>query len=458
MSLRTDLANATAPGRWRALVRRASASSFLRGVAALSGAQVAATAIPLLAAPVIGRLYTPAQYAPLATFMAFSGVFGTLAVLSFDKAIVAERTERGARALVGLTIAISILVALAALGVALIAFTATAGNGADTVVRPWLLALPFSVVIMGIGLAGTEFAVRGGRFGLIGRRRVAASVVPVGLSIAFGFAGFGADGLIASYLAGQVAATALSVPFFKGIRRTDLMPPRRYAIALARRHRDFAIYQTPSAFSNTMFQQMPVFALTALGALPLLGAFVRARQLVFLPLNLIGQAIGSVFRSHALRALQTTNTFGPLYDRTLLGLFCVAVPSLVVLWLIAPIAFTIYLGPAWTEAGEVARLLAPLLLLRFLSMPLASAFYFAGKQRIAFWYQTAAFVAGAVVICAIVLADGPPYAVLVAYAIVYGVLCTALVVRGRGIAQRPETTRRAGQPGAAVPPPDETAA
>ena len=382
----------------------------------LSGAQMTATLIPLLAAPVIGRLYTPADYGPLAAYMAFAGILGPLGSLSFDKAIVAERTEKGARAMVGITIAASLAVAFAVLLVVIpVLVFGTHETGS---VWLWFFALPLSVALTGIAYAGTEFAVRMGRFKLIGMRGIAVAIVPVVVTIACGFAGFGANGPIIGYLAGQIGNVLLTLRFFQGIGNQDLVPSARRVRTLVRRHRDFAFFTTPGMVLINIAFQVPVFALTAVGALPLLGAFVRARQLIFMPLNLIGHSIGQVFRSHAVARLKETGSFGPLYDRTLLGLLAVGLPVLAVAWLIAPAFFTLYMGPNWTQAGEVTRIIAPLLLLRLLSAPLGSVFNLVGHQKTDFRLHLFSTLLSIVIVGAAVLLGGTGESIIMVYAAV----------------------------------------
>lgn len=416
----------------KARLSRYASSPFLRGVAALSGAQMTATLIPLLAAPVIGRLYTPAEYGPLAAYMAFAGILGPLGSLSFDKAIVAERTEKGARAMVGITIAVSLAVAFTVLLVVIPVLIFRPHESGS--VWLWFFSLPLSVVLTSIGYAGTEFAVRMGRFKLIGMRVIAVAVVPVVVTIACGVAGFGANGPIIGYLVGQIGNVMMTLRFFEGIGKQDIMPSPRRVRTLVRRHRDFAFFTTPGLVLVNIALQVPVFALTAIGALPLLGAFIRARQLIFMPLNLIGHSIGQMFRSRALAHLKETGSFGPLYDRTLLGLLAVGLPALAVTWVAAPTFFTIYMGPDWTEAGEVIRIIAPLLLLRLLSAPLGSVFNLVGHQKTDFWLHLFSTMGAVLIVGATVLIGGTGVAIITAYTTVASLAYVASIVISRKLA------------------------
>jgi O-antigen/teichoic acid export membrane protein len=52
------------------LLKNTRRSGFMRSMATLMGGNAVATAVPILAAPVLGRLYEPADYGALAQYMA----------------------------------------------------------------------------------------------------------------------------------------------------------------------------------------------------------------------------------------------------------------------------------------------------------------------------------------------------------------------------------------------------
>ncbi|MCG5029659.1 hypothetical protein L0M97_13755, partial [[Ruminococcus] torques] len=77
---------------------------------------------------------------------------------------------------------------------------------------------------------------------------------------------------------------------------------------LFRRHRRFAFFTLPSEFIGSFSQGLPVFALSWIGQTTMLGAFNRARQLVLLPFNLLGQSIAQVFRQRAAAQYHATGS------------------------------------------------------------------------------------------------------------------------------------------------------
>lgn len=361
-------------------MRAASRSSFGRAVALLAAGQGLAALIPIVAAPVLGRLYHPADYAALATYMAIGALLGSASALQMQNAIVAERSDRDAVALVSVCM-------VAAFGVSALACVVSAGlfvayrhDPEWSGLSGWFLLLPVTTMAAGIINAIAALANRYSRYGFMARVQIMSVLVATALSIVLGFFGAGAQGLFAAYFL-QQALTLLahvvllrSLPAFAFERRATRLA------ALFRRHRRFALFTLPSEFIGSFSQGLPIFALSWIGETTTLGAFNRARQLVMLPFNLLGQSIAQVFRQRAATQYHATGSCRTLFGKTFLALLVMGAPPIAVLMLIAPDLFRIVLGPNWTEAGEIARIIAPMLLARLLVSPLSSVFHFTQKQ------------------------------------------------------------------------------
>jgi O-antigen/teichoic acid export membrane protein len=72
--------------------RLLAGSSYAKAVATLSTGQFLAAAIPMLAAPIQGRLYVPSDYGVLATYMAIANVMSVLSTLQLAQGVTTERS------------------------------------------------------------------------------------------------------------------------------------------------------------------------------------------------------------------------------------------------------------------------------------------------------------------------------------------------------------------------------
>jgi len=361
-------------------LRQGWQSSFLRAVTMLSGGSGVALAVPVLAAPILGRLYTPADYGALAQYMGPAAVLAVLASLQFQHAIIAEKADRGAGSAVWLVV-LSTLVAAGLTALIVAALWAPVLTG--TAAGPWFVVLPLNVAGTGVIASGTFLANRHRRYRFIILVQIGSTLTTVAMSIILGLLSWGANGLLSAYFLGQAVQTLGYLWLLRSFRTTLWpRPSARRLRALVRRHWKFPVYTLPSEFSGQVNMQVPIFVLSALGADATLGAFTRARQLVSMPVTVVGGSVAQVFRREAAEMYRNTGSCRVLMLRTAGWLLAVGLGPCVLFMLLAPWLFTTYLGTAWREAGEIARILAPMLLLRLIVSPLTTVFYFTGTQAL----------------------------------------------------------------------------
>lgn len=382
------------------MLPQALKSPYLKAIGLLTGTQGIALLVPILAAPILGRLYAPSEYAPLAIYMSLGSVLSACATWQMHQAIIAEPNEKAAKGMVALCLFITIMSTLIAATLAVLLFVISAPWAEWQNVRGWLLFLPVTTLFGGITAAVINHAHKYARFAFFAWQNVALVCITVTLSITLGLAGWSSTGLLVSYFVGQACVFAATLFYASGQDlglRENTRPRLR---ALFRRHQRFATFTLPSELVSTVNLNMPLYALSYFGLVAPLGAFNRARQLASVPFTVLGSSVGQVFRQRAARDLAQHGTCRPVFVKTALTLAAIGLPVSLVLMLGAPVLFEIYLGPRWRLAGEIAQILAPMLCLRLVASPLSAVYQLRGKQRTAFVVQCAAF---AVLVAGIIL-------------------------------------------------------
>lgn len=405
---------------------------FLRSVSILSSGTALSLAVPILAAPLLGRLYSPADYGALAQYMAFSAILAVPATLQFHNAIIAEGSLRAARQIVWLCLCSAAGVSILVLsGVAL----AWPLGLSETAAGSWIWMLPASVLVAGVGTCGTFMANRMGRYRYMAWIPLLNTLATVTLSITLGFSGWGRAGLLSAYFAGQIIQ-ALAFGIF--LREADLGPVPAPALLWrrARRHWRFPAVTMPSEVAGQINMQVPIFALTAIGAHSAVGAFARARQLVSLPVTAIGGAVAQVFRRDASLQYRAGGNCRPLMLRTAGGLLAAGIGPCVLLILLAPRLFEIYLGPNWREAGELARIMAPMLLLRVVVSPLTTVFYFTENQVLDLWLMLLSTAAMALFVGGAWLWFGSAVSIVTGFSLGYGLVYVIYFVTCFGVGKK----------------------
>jgi O-antigen/teichoic acid export membrane protein len=357
---------------------------FLRNIASVSGGQMAAAIVPLVTAPILGRLYSPEESGPLVVFMACAGQLGAIGNWQYSLGIPLTRRECGVRQLLNVCLCAALGTALLSLPVAFWA-ARSMGNSGGLASSCWFYILPISAFVSGVNPALAALANRWGRFSKMARLQVIIAVISAVVSIVLGKYGFGADGLFISYFMAQALSLALliGIVYTKDSLWFRLMNWRRVWAGFVR-YRAYALYTMPSTFVDASAMNAPNYALGAISASASLGAFGKANQLVGMPCGLVASAVSTVFQRQAAVSWHKEGNCRALFNRTFLLLaICGVLPTLGVAF-IAPWFVPLFLGPKWVEAGTVVQILAPLYLCRILSNPLSMVFFIAKRERLAF--------------------------------------------------------------------------
>ena len=411
-------------------------SKFIRSVATLSGASGVVMALPILAAPLLGRIYEPSDYGPLAQYMSFAVTLSAASSLQYQGAIIAERGDRRAGAAVWLCLAISVVFATVT---ALVVTISLPFLSVRLSVGPWLALLPLTVLFGGLSGAAAFVANRDQRYGAIARFQVLVVMIGLTCSISLGLQGWAAKGLLFAYFAGQASRGAgdlwllCTSPILRSLRRPSLNALK----SVARRHWRFPVFTLPTAISEQFTQQIPVLAMGFVGADASVGAFARARQLVSMPLTLLGSAVTLVFRRDASALYQQTGDCRALAAKVSLSLLSIGVIPCGLFMLWAPKIMVFILGPAWAEAGVMARMLAPMLLVRIIASPISSIFYFTDNQALDFKLTLSSTVALSLMILAAFAIEVEPLQLVGLFSLGYSAIYLAQLVLSLRIAKRP---------------------
>ncbi len=408
-TLRTSMAS---PRLAFTMIGRSLRSSFVQGVLLVSSGQILGAVIQVLAAPLLGRLYTPQDYGVLGGYMAVATVLAAIANWQLSQGIVVERRNNKAAALYRACKRATLITSVIACGIALLLLGwsyAIRGDG----ITWWYLVLPVSTFVGGSCATLSSLANRQGVYRRIAVVLVLPVAISVAISITLGWMNWGATGLFIAYFTGQLMTLGMYLAMVPRLpERSAANSPKR-AAAMLHKYRRFAIYTTPTMFLSSFSMNAPIFALTGLGAMSTVGLFSRANQLLSLPVQLIGSSVAQVFQRRAAIQYHETGNCWPIYRSTFLSLIVLGAIPAALLGLFAPVLFSWFLGPNWTDAGYLARILAPVLLLRVVCSPLSTVFYITGRQREDFFLSLAMSILTIVCIAiGIALGRGGEYVVV----------------------------------------------
>ncbi|GEM_PF-480459 len=366
-------------GKANSLFDRLKGNRFFRSLLTLSAGTLIAQAVTILASPLLTRLFTEYELAlfafalvPVNTFMA--SVNG-----GYNNGIVVEEDGDRVHALVKLSFLVGI-------GVSVLV-----GIGSYVYLRwfskegyPALLITVFVLLtLVSFGLIQTLTAYNN-------RRKDYKTIAAVGVwrslfqslgNVAAGFAGFGAPGLLFSYLLGNAAGIRRQArdirPELSAIRAT----PVRELLDTARRNYRYPLFTAPAYLVNSFSYSSVTLFIEALFEIRLLAYYAMSMRILGLPLMLVSANVGKIFFADASTEFQRKGTFRKTFNRMTLFLLAIAVPMGLVMFLFAPPLSRWAFGPGWEVAGEYIRILTPMFCIRFIASAVSPGYMISGRQR-----------------------------------------------------------------------------
>lgn len=346
------------------------ANQYYRDTAANALGLGLAAIIPVLATPVLSRLYSPDEFGLFGIFFATIAIISGIGSGKYEVAIILNRTHLQAleTAMGGVAVSI-IVVVLCTLAVILFAGVQTFLPLELALLVPLavLLAIQFNIAL--------NCAIRARLFFALNvARSLMAGIGALGM-ILLGAVGWGAEGLALGLVAGYVVGVAALLVSGRRIYGTAL-PHLGWRGTLQQMHRfrKYPQFSVLSDLANTIALWLPVFVVSVAYGAAAAGLLLMFHR-VWSASAIIGKGLGETFRQRAADKLAQDGNFRGTYRTTFWALLAVAVPAWLILVLAGPALFAFILGEEWREAGVYGQILATLVCVQFVASPLGWTVY-----------------------------------------------------------------------------------
>lgn len=365
--------------------------NFIASVSTLMSGTVAAQAITFATSFLLARLYSPAQFGHYSVFLGVGGILGAFSLFALDRVIVLARSPTEARRVATTSFAAAICVALAAAIIgAVMGVSPLSGQIPFTTLELALLLPAFSVCYAGAQIF-TYINLRVGRV-----RRIAAFKVLQAATISVVQVTLAPIAMVPGLLVGAVAGW--SVPFAAAIKwhisagriRQDLR--RRSVRSVLRRHWRYPRYVMPNELIDNLSNQLPLLLLGTTLGLSIAGHYGLAIMLLSAPAALVGQGVGQIFLQFLGNSATNHDAIRRSMFRIWVALAAIGIVPFTIVMLFGPEIFALLFGDRWRTAGQIAALLSPLLLIRFISSPTSTVYLKLGLQRAQWFFCLAALV------------------------------------------------------------------
>lgn len=417
-------------------------STFNGGHASFVGSSALVQLLPLLTAPIIARLYTPAEFGVYAVFFALSSILAGVSALALTNAILLEPDERDAvhatLLALGVTLAFCALLMMAVLVTPTSIKVAALGEA----VVPYLLWLPLTTLVSGVFTCLYTWVTRAREFHILARNRIVLGISTAILQIGIGLMNPGAVGFIVANLCGYGLAVLLLVSSF----RKEFLRLRPFftvgsAIAQIGKHRNLPLWTVPASLLNNVCTFLPDLIIGRLFGVAQLGQFSLASRMVNFPLTFIATSAQDIFRQQAAEEFNRHGHCRQTFNRFFILMGLVAIVLLVPIILVVPYIFPIIFGGQWVQAGSLIQAIGLLLIVRFVSSPLSYVWIIRGHQKLDFAWQMGLLVISlsTFVVPQMLKPDISLYEVLWAYSFGVGAWYVCCLLLSRYFAYRPLT-------------------
>lgn len=362
---------------------------FLGQVLTLFTGEGIALAITIAATPILTRLYTPEDWGLVGLFIAVSMLVASIACLRYEQAIVLANDDDEAVNTFGLALSLALIISLLAFVALLLLGPILANTLNQPQLAHWLPYAPIVLISFGLAQALRYWNIRRKQFRSLALAATAnASMRAITqLLIALLIAPLAA-GLVGGVLAGHVAAALILI-------LAVTLPPRLLKLsrlripsmlAMAQRHKKFALFSTPSILLGNAVTYLPIVLLGYFFDASIVGLYTLANRLAYIPIRLASVSIGQAFYARGVEAYRKGDldqVMFRIWDR----LLTLGILPMLFICLTGPSLTALVLGPQWLQSGLYLRLLTPWLFLVLISAPLAQVLAIVEKQQYSLFFN-----------------------------------------------------------------------
>jgi len=377
-------------------------SDFSRNVLTLMTGTTIAQAIPIAISPILTRIYTPEDFGVFALFFALTMIFGSIVNGRYELAIILPSEDEDAINIAALGIIIAAVISTV-LFILILFFSQeimSLLNNKD--IYTWLYLLPISVFLIGLFNVLNYFNTRMKYYKDLSKALIYKSLVLTVIQLSIGFIYQGATGLISGLIIsnffGNMKLSKNIIQNKKLISSLSIIKMK----TLAKRYINFPQFSIWAALSSTSSQHLTSILISSFFNIATLGFYSLSEKVMGVPSALIGRSIGQVYFQHGSEEKQMTGKSIAAFKSTIIKLVIFALPFFGILFFVVEDLFAIIFGKSWRIAGQYAKILLPLFLVRFIVSPLTLTAIIYEKNILDLLFQVCLLL---IIIFLIVLSD-----------------------------------------------------
>ncbi len=353
-------------------------SEVFRNILVLTSGTFLAQLVAYVLMPIITRLYTPDESAELGLFLRIIGVGAAIATARYELALPVTKLDHHSFRLYRFAIRTTVIVSLASLLLLIIPLLIAEGPSR----KLFYISIPIAILLTAFMNLGTNWAIRMKRFNVISYSKLTNSIVGNVFKVIFGALGTGYIGLVLGTLVGLVISVVF---FFKDFRISN----KSYKInsrsarnfALAKQYVEFPKINLPHTLMDLSKDLLIVLIIWEMFGQTEYGLFNHTYQMLRLPLVLVGASIGQVFFQKCAEMINKGQSVVNVAISSVKTLLLLSIVPFATILIFGEELFAFVFGENWRESGVYAQIMAPWLMVNFITSPISSLPLILSKQR-----------------------------------------------------------------------------
>ncbi len=236
--------------------------------------------------------------------------------------------------------------------------------------QSYLFLIPLAILCNGVAFILSGWLSRKEEFGTIATANFVSSISGKSVSVGSGMLSPSPIGLIfgtiindATIVIIEVRKTITDLHFFQNVSYKKIKE-------VAYRYKNFPQFTAIASIASTVNLSITPFFLALFFSPVIVGYYSMAHLVINVPLRLISNSIGSVFFQKACVEKNLTGSVKNIVKIVHTRLISLGMFASLVIMVIGPEFFTVFLGAKWYTAGVYAQIFMPWFFIVFISVPL----------------------------------------------------------------------------------------
>jgi O-antigen/teichoic acid export membrane protein len=366
-------------------------SKFARNVAVLAIGTALAQSLPIVASPLITRLYTPAEFGLYAVLTAIVSSLVSGAAGKYEIALILPKVEMHAKHILIISI-FFLFVVSSLLAMILVIMHDWILKAFDVLeLSGWIFLVPVILFLAGLVKILGHFVNRIGNYNLLVKAKLLHAFILVFFYICFGVMELGVVGLLFGSIVALFIAVVYLLLHCRSNFTTVLFLNFTKKIALAKRYKDYPLYNASTGLLNGVTAAAPSFFLISYYPEAVLGYYALMMRVYSSPLNILSASVSQINLKKVVDIRHKNQAITPYLLKLSCVLIAITIIPVVVLISYSEYLFAAIFGDVWRQAGVFAAILAPALSIRFVASTLSTTLGATNSNKVAALFNIVLF-------------------------------------------------------------------